>query len=783
MTSFTQTCSYVSMPEEEIVEEEEAYIKAVNVSRVQSCVEDTVDTSIQQVCCAEVNCNKKLPNITCILREASCQLAQQQAYSTLNETDQELLAPLQKLSEAKANLTIAVAEAAVAETKKNITQQELQILQQTLQRLMAAKDAQDSYYQQVVEAEQATLDLKTALANSTIEQLVNVRDLQFAVTFKESSPVIVPVVISVRIPKLNETINVSLSVDLTAPEKVLQRDIAEQILSRVGSMLSAKPHQDSMRVVESSPQQFERSCAAIGNLKSYLTQLNASLDNAVAHRQASWMNVSSTASSIRMFAIIPWLELSNVNFTVLDEQFGLTGIEDQVLEDSQNSSVVTTLGEKINMIADETQARTNELDTGIFVEWQAAMNAINTVNGEMCYGFVDCLTVSSRITQELLQDIPSELTGSLLDSFLAAKSSLLETGLEPSLTVAEVKMKMTPMWDILRRLDSTGYWCSAPPQIVVQPDEMVNVNYGEQLSITCRANSRLPISYKWRKNRFVQPGHTTNTYIKRPATYDDEGKYQCSATNAIGTTTSLFSTVAVFDPPVITLSPSDYTTFEGDDNGAVFVCNATARPSPNYQWHWSPNGEMWSPVVNSSSNQLVFRKPKMENEGWYRCRAYTANGWVHSRSARLTILSASISRLSYAVAFETILAETIEMSGSGEDSNDDELTSDKIGQAFLHSITNGNLAESILPTRDRICSAISRCSTFSGAVRSTDSETLIVSLSLGILTPTTTGTITGEDSLKVTVNCRSLTFTNCSIVLLARAVFRSNVACSASTTC
>ena len=26
-----------------------------------------------------------------------------------------------------------------------------------------------------------------------------------------------------------------------------------------------------------------------------------------------------------MFAIIPWLELSNVNFTVLDEQFGLTG--------------------------------------------------------------------------------------------------------------------------------------------------------------------------------------------------------------------------------------------------------------------------------------------------------------------------------------------------------------------------------------------------------------------------------------------------------------------------
>ena len=237
-TAFTQTCSYVSLPREEIIEEEETYLRAVNVTRVQSCVQNAVDTSIHQVCCTEQDCSKKLPNITCITRDVSCQLARTRAYSTLNDSDQVLLAPMQKLAEAKANLTIALAEAAVAETSKNITEQELQILQQTLQRLMTAKDTQDSYYQQVLEAEQAALDLETALANSTIEQLVDVNDLQFTVSFRESSPVIVPVVIGVTIPKLNQTINVSLSVDLTAPEKILQRDIAQQILSQVGSRVT-----------------------------------------------------------------------------------------------------------------------------------------------------------------------------------------------------------------------------------------------------------------------------------------------------------------------------------------------------------------------------------------------------------------------------------------------------------------------------------------------------------------------------------------------------------------
>ena len=176
----------------------------------------------------------------------------------------------------------------------------------------------------------------------------------------------------------------------------------------------------------------------------------------------------------------------------------------------------------------------------------------------------------------------------------------------------------------------------------------------------------------------------SNHLTKYGAEITDEGVYQCLATNSILTTTSLFSTVAVFEPPVITLSPSDYTTFEGDDNGAVFVCNATARPSPSYQWHWSPDGVTWSDVYNGTSNELFLSKPLMEREGWYRCRAYTDNTWIQSGVARLTILPVVISKLVYPVSFQLELVDTIATSGSG--SGSDELDIISLVKQALHQV-------------------------------------------------------------------------------------------------
>ena len=688
-TEFVQECSYISTPEEVTISEEETYLREVNVSHITSCVEKSVDTSVPQVCCEELQCGTNIPRVSCVAENVACQLAQLPALNALSATQQSLLEPLQQLSQAKANLTLALSEAAIAETNKNITGYNLNVMVQLILSLTTAATTQDNNYQQILTAEDSIQDLQSLLNNNSIDQLLNVVDLKFSVSFQDSSPRNIPVTVSVLLPELNKTINISLTTDLAAPEKIIQRDIAKQVLLQAGSMLVSKQInpviQNQFDTNAKTLSLFERNNAAISNLKSYLVQANTTLDSAVSHMMNSRLNVSAVADQIRLLGPLSSVNFTHVNITLLQVEYGLLNIEEQIMQQALNSSLVVSLQHSINMIADETEMLVNGLDDNIFVNWQRAMDSINVINGEMCFGFVDCLTIFCRITQELLEDTPGDHARELLDLLPAAKGALLDLALLTDLTPAQAKMKMSPIWDLLDRLESIGYWSSTPPVITQSPDPRINVNYGEELSMTVKAESQLPVSYSWKKNRYIQPDYTSSTLTIDRAMYSNEGKYQCSVSSEISTTDSLFSTVTVFEPPVITQSPTDFTTFEGDDNGAVFVCNATATPSPSYRWYWSPDGEVWSSVSNSSSNKLIISKPKKESNGWYRCRAFTANGWVQSDTARLTILSASISKLVHSVSFQIELAETMESSGSGTKDNE-ELTTARLELAAIQTI-------------------------------------------------------------------------------------------------
>ena len=688
--SFGQICSYVSLPREVSFKEEEAYLKPLNISHIAAKPKTSDSLLMSQVCCVENSCGLIIPSILCASENVACQLAQQPAYEALNETQDALVAPLQQLSEAVTNLTLARAEASLAKTNKNITELDFQLFQPTFNAITEAAATQENNYQQVLTEEQAILNLNSFLSNVTIQELVNVLGLAFSVSFQESSPSIIPVTITGSIPLLNETFNITLMVDLAAPTPILQRAIADQVLSQVGSILASGQAALGKRkrsVIQSPPtvQHFERKCAAITNLKWYLIQLNTTIDDAVTHLEIARSNISTTIGHIRLLTTVPPTNLSNINFTLLEDKFGITDPRDTLGQQAQNSTVVVQLKENTNSIAAATQALLDQLDGDIFIHWQKAMGTVSTVSDTPCYGFADCLTIVGRLVQELLEDTPGDMATNLLQILPAAKQTLAELALVARLTPGQAKLKTVPMLNILKGMEIIGYWCSTPPVITRQPEKKVNVDLWKELSIMCYANSSLPLSYSWKKGGFVQPSFTSSTLTKSRVMYDDEGKYQCSVTNDIATTDSLYSTVEVFEPPVITLSPLDFTTFEGDDNGALFVCNATGRPSPTYEWYWSTNGMDWSAVSNSSSNELFLSKPLKKDQGWYRCRAFTDNGMVYSGLARLTILSVSVSRLVYPVSFQLDLVQTIEISGSGPDTDMPD-TTQLIKQALISTL-------------------------------------------------------------------------------------------------
>ena len=689
-TSFGQTCSYICIPTEYTTEEEETYYASVQVTQTYSCPTVTNTLSIDQVCCTTNPCSQSMQDVECIYYNDVCERAREPAYNALNETEQLLIAPLRELTRANTNHSIAVALVAAADANRNLTNLELLTVQPTYLSLQQAVTTAENNYQMILNDEQSTINLRNFLMSHSIEDLIEVENIRFTVTFQEESPSVLPLDIHVRVQQLNKTVNLTVSQDMTAPSQLVKRDISDTILSRVGSELTGLAMR-RRRSVEEAPlnvQRFETNCASIADIKQYLMEINNTLDNMATHIEISRHNITNTISLIKALVDFTHFNESNVNYTLLVEEFEYNMTETELGELAQNSSAVSQIVQVVNSIVIGAETLLNSLDSNVFVSWQLAMGTVTTVSETNCFGFVDCLVTTASRTQQLLQDMPGAMATRLLAELPAAGQTLTELALATTLSLEEAKFKTAPMAAIISDIEALGYWCSRPPVIAEQPERDAYVNVGEQLSLTCRANSSLPVAYSWKKNKFLLPSYTSNHLTKYGAEITDEGVYQCLATNSILTTTSLLSTVTVFEPPVITLSPSDYTTFEGDDNGAVFVCNATARPSPSYQWHWSPDGVAWSDVYNGTSNELFLSKPLMESEGWYRCRAYTDNTWIQSGVARLTILPVMISKLVYPVSFQLQLVDSIATSGSGSGSDELDIIS-LIKQALHRVITDG----------------------------------------------------------------------------------------------
>ena len=692
LTTFAQTCSYICLPEEIISTKEDSFYAAVNISHAYPCSTSLSSLSISQTCCTEDPCSQSLQNVNCIYQNAVCELAREPAYESLNETEKLLVAPLQELGEAMVNLSIAVAQVTAAEAKKNLTEQEFQLLQSTYATLSHALATSEADYHRVVTDEQPILDFRNFLLSYSIEDLLQIEQLGFSVTFQEASPSIIPVTITIFIPNLIKLVNLTVSVDLTAPNEIVKNEFSNQILSHIGIILSnstadTKRKRQAVEQLPANARHFERNCATITNLESYLIGINTTLDSVSAHLQRAQQNVTHTINHIKLLTDLASYTTSSVNYTFLQNQFNYTTSESVLREQAQNSSLMTSVTEAINSIVITTESLLESIGNDAFISWQVAMGGVSAVSGRNCFGFVDCLTITGSLTQELLEDTPIELASILLTALPVAKQTLTQLALATNLSTIDAKSNTAPMITLLTELEATDYWCSAPPVITEQAQSKINVDRGHQLSLTCRANSTLSVAYSWKKNGFALPRYNTSTFIKTNAQLTDEGVYQCLATNPISTTPSLYSTVELFEPPVITLSPADFTTFEGDDNGAPFICNATGRPPPNYQWYWSISGDDWSVVSNSSSNELVLLKPTKEQEGWYRCQAYTDNGLVTSGLARLTILSVSISKLVFPVSFQLNLLNTTYYINSSGMPNTTELIKQPLIKALIEHLS------------------------------------------------------------------------------------------------
>ena len=167
---------------------EETYYTPVQVSYTYPCPTATNSLSIDQVCCATNYCSQSIQDIECIYYNDLCERAREPAYNALNETEQLLIAPLRELTRANTNHSIAVALVAAADANRNLTDQELQIVQPIYLSLQQAVTTAESNYQMVLNDEQPTINIRNFLLSHSIEDLIEVENIRFSVTFQEESP-------------------------------------------------------------------------------------------------------------------------------------------------------------------------------------------------------------------------------------------------------------------------------------------------------------------------------------------------------------------------------------------------------------------------------------------------------------------------------------------------------------------------------------------------------------------------------------------------------------------
>jgi hypothetical protein len=136
------------------------------------------------------------------------------------------------------------------------------------------------------------------------------------------------------------------------------------------------------------------------------------------------------------------------------------------------------------------------------------------------------------------------------------------------------------------------------PAFTINPTDRT-VAVGQTIPFTAAATGNPTPSLRWQSQppgaaAFTDvPGATTANYTTPPLALADSGaKFQCIATNSVGSVTSFVATITVTNipdiAPVFTLNPVSRTLANG--NTAAFTASATGRPTPAFRWQSMPPG-------------------------------------------------------------------------------------------------------------------------------------------------------------------------------------------------
>ena len=687
---FDRECSYRSVYVRTICYEN--VYETVPVTYTGTCIGqcDTgvMTTDVVEQCCVLSNCGSLVPNGTCMQLNNQCQMARDAAYAQLSGSEAALYGPLERLDAARQRVSNAQVNVARLRSEKNIAEQ---ILNESKIAFEASQNDVN-----LAEMNYELLIQQLFLLNIATENAVEIHKINFTAIAVTESPSVIPVLVNYSFPQLGMTYleeEIILDFDDDYINSSLKRRAIDLTNVAFGMLNRRKKRQTDnntiteQREIDSGTIYYSERCTDIRNLQDYINELVISLQTigniSSASKDAVMSNVMALANLSANNTNNNVTSYSAVNFTHLEMEFGAT-INISEITSNEEETAFTSL---LNYLQNITLQLAGSIGENSFSEWQIKMedlhNETESAAGHFCYGFSDCLVTVGEVTSNLLRLTPLPEAAELLFKLQEAESDFLDLALQPNLTIDEAIAKTDKVLNVLEEVSQLNYWCASIPNITVQPEERVTTMENNTVTLTCEAESLVPVNYKWKKGSVEVPDAKSSTLVIENIKFSDADNYTCIATNHIGSVTSANASVEVHEFPTFFLQPDHQDIYLRDQNGAHFKCNATGMPNPGFRWYYRPHtSREFITVSGEDGNEYIIPNTVPEDEGVYYCEAYNEQGAVQSRQVNLTVLGTTVAQLAQYFSFnintitngslDNLIDETLN-SGSGSGATGSEM--------------------------------------------------------------------------------------------------------------
>lgn len=642
-------------------------------------------------------CAYFLEDPSCVASNENCESIRNEAYiaasdatdqvlEELNQKHQRYRNSLVKMSEYESSLSNIVLQ-------QNLTYDEIEVTEESLYGASLAYN-KSIVNKEIIKKEVAE-DLKIDNALKIIpdnDRLVHISKIYFNVSIRSQTPVVIPLQIIYDVPSKGNTYQSQVIADLTGPVELIKKRITNEIINNIFQLSGRKKRQLQF---QSDFELFNQNCKVLNEVISYFDFLNDLLILLKDEQKADEDVLSFIKNET-----VSFYENVITNLATINTNLSLTLLEGQEM----SYNILTTRYDKY-----KTDAKEKEV-----TKWYTVMDLlhndyIKNISSEPCHGFIDCFDTATNLLQGLLEDMPiSDNTTSLILQVI----DLRQVGLfnNSNTSISDIASNIYSFLDIMHLLDNTGYWCAEPPIFITHPKADVEIEYGSTLILSCAAESKLHVSYRWTMNNITIPSKKSSRLIMQSITEADSGVYHCIASNVVGSVKSLFSVVRVYQAPKFNVTPSSKESYVGDDLGIEFSCQANGIPQPSWQWYYRPNTNSSWQLLSTQANVLIIQYPDFSSEGWYRCVASNKYGNITSNPAFLTVVTATFTSMGYRSELTFISNSSVKFNNTNFANALDKFIHDKVPSETIYVSNVSMKDKSATMTTDFIISSMNSAS-------------------------------------------------------------------------